>query len=239
MMREKFKRVESIEKYLEWGVNRDQAEILFQLETEIYDDLKKEKEKLPEYDETYENYRNMLKEREGFSEECFSEEHIKWMYDEMVEDYRRVHWKLEPSSVKVENGLVTALEISSSCEQRINYIPEIIGKLTSLRSLTLTGKEGTGLTQLPESISILSSLEHLDVSANALTRIPESYGKLSSLKVLDIRGNNNYIYSVDINEFAIPESLKNREGLIIKQDNFEIPESLKAQMKLINKQNDR
>lgn len=68
----------------------------------------------------------------------------------------------------------------------LNTLPESITILKSLQILNLRNNE---LETLPESISNLTSLEKLNLSRNNLITLPEAIGNLTSLKILNI-GNN-------------------------------------------------
>lgn len=68
----------------------------------------------------------------------------------------------------------------------LTELPESIGMLSQLTTLFVYFNE---LTSLPESIGKLSLLTHLDVSYNELEYLPESVGKLSLLTDLDASNN--------------------------------------------------
>ena len=65
-------------------------------------------------------------------------------------------------------------------------LPEAIGQLTNLTSLTLWKNQ---LTALPESIGHLTNLTSLDLRFNQLTALPKSIGQLTGLISLDLRSN--------------------------------------------------
>lgn len=59
-------------------------------------------------------------------------------------------------------------------------------KIASLRSLGLCNNN---IRSLPEDLSALQHLEHLDLSFNLLTQLPESLFELPNLKTLKLKGN--------------------------------------------------
>ena len=63
----------------------------------------------------------------------------------------------------------------------LNELPESIGQLTNLRSLTVTNAQ---LTTLPESLGQLGQLQSLDFSNNQLTKLPDSLAQLTQLQML-------------------------------------------------------
>ena len=83
--------------------------------------------------------------------------------------------------------LDSLLELKLSTENLLS-LPDEIGQLKELRSLTLWG---TGqLTSLPESIGELTNLETLSLHNTGLTHLPERIGELTNLKVLEIQNAN-------------------------------------------------
>ena len=68
----------------------------------------------------------------------------------------------------------------------LSELPEAIGQLTNLTSLTLWKNQ---LTALPESIGQLTNLASLDLRFNQLTALPKSIGQLTDLISLDLRSN--------------------------------------------------
>ena len=72
------------------------------------------------------------------------------------------------------------------------------------------------LTELPETIKYLVSLETLDVSQNCLAKLPDSIGDLTSLKKLILTGNKLV---------SLPESLgslRNLTSLQLSNNNIQV-----------------
>jgi Leucine-rich repeat (LRR) protein len=69
---------------------------------------------------------------------------------------------------------------------RIEQLPESIGKLSNLRKLMLAGNH---LINLPQSISKCESLELIRISANNIEEIPISLFELPKLSWIAISGN--------------------------------------------------
>ncbi|KZV20893.1 plant intracell Ras-group-related LRR protein 4-like [Dorcoceras hygrometricum] len=68
----------------------------------------------------------------------------------------------------------------------VEWLPDSIGKLSSLVTLDLSENRIAGL---PESIGALSSLRTLDLHGNRISELPKSIGDLLSLISFDLRGN--------------------------------------------------
>jgi flagellar motor component MotA len=91
----------------------------------------------------------------------------------------------------IGNGLIEAAEVFSSLGTleelyifyEIEKLPDWIGKLSSLKILSLNR---TNITKLPESISNLVNLTALNVGGTRITELPESIGNLASLTALDV-----------------------------------------------------
>ncbi len=62
--------------------------------------------------------------------------------------------------------------------KKLKHIPEVIGELQSLKSLTITF---TKSTNLPKSLTMLKNLNHLDIGNNEFKSLPQSIGSLSNL----------------------------------------------------------
>jgi len=117
---------------------------------------------------------------------------IKYEQAKVLEDIIGKKWKKLPQVIKIEgatkgvkinNGEITGLGLS---QNQIQTLPESIGKLKSLESLTLYDNH---LSSLPESIGNLSFLTTLNLNDNQLTALPESIGNLKSLETLVLTSN--------------------------------------------------
>ncbi|CAK7355501.1 unnamed protein product [Dovyalis caffra] len=79
-------------------------------------------------------------------------------------------------------------ELNLRCRlmDQVDWLPDSIGKLSSLVTLDLSENR---IVALPDTIGGLSSLTKLDLHANRIGELPGSIGDLLSLVVLDVRGN--------------------------------------------------
>ncbi|MHA1281925.1 MAG: leucine-rich repeat domain-containing protein [Promethearchaeota archaeon] len=98
----------------------------------------------------------------------------------------------------VSNNFVTGIGLYDC---GLTNLPESIGNLKSLEIFNLDSNQ---LTTLPESIGNLKSLEYLSLYNNKLTTLPQSIGNLSSLKELWL--NRNQLRT-------LPESFWNLKSL--------------------------
>nr|DAD46504.1 TPA_asm: hypothetical protein HUJ06_016441 [Nelumbo nucifera] len=78
------------------------------------------------------------------------------------------------------------LNLQNKLVDQIEWLPESIGKLSSLINLDLSENR---IVALPATIRGLSSLAKLDLHSNRISELPESIGDLFSLVYLDLRGN--------------------------------------------------
>ncbi|KAJ0823641.1 putative leucine-rich repeat domain superfamily [Helianthus annuus] len=78
------------------------------------------------------------------------------------------------------------LNLGNKLMDQIEWLPDSIGKLTSLITLDLSEN---GLVVLPSSIGNLSSLTKLDLHSNKILELPESIGDLVNLICLDLHDN--------------------------------------------------
>jgi Leucine-rich repeat (LRR) protein len=88
-----------------------------------------------------------------------------------------------PDSIGKLSSLIT-LDLS---ENRIVGLPATFGNLSSLSKLDLHSNR---ITELPETIGNLLSLVSLDASGNQLTNLPSTFGRLVRLQELDLSSNS-------------------------------------------------
>ncbi|GAA0142325.1 scaffold/adaptor protein [Lithospermum erythrorhizon] len=93
--------------------------------------------------------------------------------------------------------LASLIEVSSKKESRelnlqnrlidqVDWLPDSIGKLSSLMTLDLSENK---IMVLPGTIGGLSSLQKLDLRSNRVSELPDSVGDLLNLVTLDLSGN--------------------------------------------------
>lgn len=85
---------------------------------------------------------------------------------------------------RAANDSATTLNLSG---MGLTDVPEAITRLTSLQELDLSNNP---LTSVPEAIGGLTSLQALDLSNNQLTSVPEAITLLAGLRVINLRGND-------------------------------------------------
>ncbi|XP_030466654.2 plant intracellular Ras-group-related LRR protein 4 [Syzygium oleosum] len=78
------------------------------------------------------------------------------------------------------------LNLQNKLMDQIEWLPDSIGKLSSLASMDLSENR---LLALPATIGGLSSLTKLDLHANRIAELPESMGDLLNLVFLDLSAN--------------------------------------------------
>jgi leucine-rich repeat protein SHOC2 len=110
----------------------------------------------------------------------------------------------------MEQAEIEIIIVRSRCEResellltgnQLTNLPESIGSLSSLNLLYLSHNQ---LTSLPESIGNLSNLTWLKLGKNKLTSLPESIGSLSNLTNLYLENNQLT---------RLPESIGNLSNL--------------------------
>ncbi|XP_057675254.1 E3 ubiquitin-protein ligase LRSAM1 [Corythoichthys intestinalis] len=85
------------------------------------------------------------------------------------------------NSLPEDIGKLTSLQILNVEKNRLKVIPESIGDLRLLQTLNL---KGNCLSELPSTISSLSSLRTLDVSDNLIIQIPQNFAYIRTLENL-------------------------------------------------------
>ncbi|KAK7406953.1 hypothetical protein VNO78_08589 [Psophocarpus tetragonolobus] len=78
------------------------------------------------------------------------------------------------------------LKLQNKLMDQVDWLPDSIGKLSSLVTLDLSENR---IMALPATIGGLSSLTRLDLHSNRISELPDSIGNLLSLVYLDLRGN--------------------------------------------------
>ncbi|GFP83677.1 plant intracellular RAS-group-related lrr protein 4 [Phtheirospermum japonicum] len=78
------------------------------------------------------------------------------------------------------------LSLQGKLSEQIEWLPDSIGKLSSLITLDLSENR---IVVLPEAIGGLCTLQTLDLHGNRISELPESIWDLLSLIHLDLRGN--------------------------------------------------
>ncbi len=82
--------------------------------------------------------------------------------------------------------------------QKLDFLPNIIGNLTKINILNL---RSNNLDSLPHSIGKLTNLIKLNLFKNKLTTLPDSIGNLVNLQILDLRWNklNTFLENIGLN----------------------------------------
>ncbi|CAA7016629.1 unnamed protein product [Microthlaspi erraticum] len=110
------------------------------------------------------------------------------------------------------------LNLQNKLTEQVEWLPDSLGKLTTLTSLDLSENH---IVVLPNTIGGLSSLTRLDLRSNRINLLPESIGELLSLVNLNLSGNQLS---------SLPSSfsrLLRLEELDLSCNNFQIlPESI-------------
>ncbi|CAN4083615.1 unnamed protein product [Withania somnifera] len=125
---------------------------------------------------------------------------------------------IEVSSKKGSRELILANKLSDQVE----WLPDSIGKLSSLITLDLSENR---ITVLPTTIGGLSSLQKLDLHSNRIVELPDSFGDLLNLVYLDLSGNNLKLLPTNSNMISVlPEtigSLVSLRKLIVETNDLE------------------
>ena len=100
-----------------------------------------------------------------------------------------------------EQGYLIKLDLSQSV---ITQLPEELGQLTSLQALDLQSNQ---LTHIPPELGQLASLQALDLQSNQLTHIPPELGQLASLQTLDLQSNQLTHIPAELGQLASLQTL--------------------------------
>ncbi|VFQ74329.1 unnamed protein product [Cuscuta campestris] len=79
------------------------------------------------------------------------------------------------------------LNLHSKLSDQVEWLPDSIGKLSSLITLDLSENR---LTSIPTAIGSLGSLQRLNLCGNRIVELPDSLGNLQELVSLDLAGNS-------------------------------------------------
>ena len=111
------------------------------------------------------------------------------------------------------------------CLNRLPFLPSDVSRLAGLVKLQAVGVH---LTELPESLHLLSNLEILDISNNSIIWLPSSLSLLPKLKFIDISNNNICMLPLDF------EALPNLQHILASYNRIsELPENLGLDGKLV------
>lgn len=78
------------------------------------------------------------------------------------------------------------LNLQNKLTEQVEWLPDSLGKLTTLTSLDLSENH---IVVLPNTIGGLSSLTKLDLRSNRINQLPESIGELFNLVYFNLSGN--------------------------------------------------
>jgi Leucine-rich repeat (LRR) protein len=96
---------------------------------------------------------------------------------------------LDVQRLPPEIGRLTMLKSLTVTRCSLTVLPKEIGQLKNLRALYLFQNE---LRWLPQEIGELTALEVLDVAGNELRSLPPEMSSLKNLQILRLRGNQIY-----------------------------------------------
>ncbi|RAL46443.1 hypothetical protein DM860_004722 [Cuscuta australis] len=103
-----------------------------------------------------------------------------------------------------KRGTQDHLILKNKLSDQVDWLPESIGKLTSLITLDLSENR---IASIPPSIGGLLSLKKLDLHSNRITDLPDSIGNLLTLVYLDLSGNQLKSLAVSICKLSRLEEL--------------------------------
>jgi len=134
------------------------------------------------------------------------------------------HSELEEVIDYLATKKITRFDIGSKVAWNITKIPDNIGNIKSLTSLTISSKT---INHIPDTIGELSKLEMLSFNKSKITKIPSSIKKLTNLKKLQLA-------NIKIDTLPNIQDLINLESLIINDTKINhIPDYL-CELKFLN-----
>ena len=103
--------------------------------------------------------------------------------------YKRLYRELTPEQLSelLRDAEAQQWKVLDLSNTNISEVPESITRLSSLQTLDLGF---TQIREVPETIGNLSSLQELDLRDTNISTVPETIGNLSSLKALDLSRTN-------------------------------------------------
>lgn len=115
---------------------------------------------------------------------------------------------------------------------RIAELPEAIGQLHNLESLTLINQ---GLTYLPDALCHLPHLHELRLGMNQITALPAGFAELTALQTLDLRNNPitdwpDGFWQMPLHQFRhLRDDAARQKNQLVKAGNFEAAVKLRAE----------
>ncbi len=142
-------------------------------------------------------------------------------------DWLTIHYTSDENMSKAvgfasEGGHVVELGVDNV---RLAVLPESIGRLQSLKNLSLIRDR---LKVLPDSIGQLSTLEKINLSLNKLTSLPESFCHLHALQTLWLEDNRLAVLPACIGQLrSLTHLLLSKNRLTTLPDSIRMLDNLK------------
>ena len=111
-------------------------------------------------------------------------------------------------------GELAALQTLTLVRNEISSLPEAIGQLTMLKILNLNANQ---LSSLPENIGQLTRLHTFYLENNQLTSLPETIGQLTMLQILKLNANQLSSLPETIGHLTKLQELDVRQNAITKR----------------------
>ena len=127
--------------------------------------------------------------------------------------YREAEKKIEEARRSGAKVLDLGWKYGRDESAKLTDVPELLGQLTQLQSLDLSGNQ---LTVVPDSLGQLARLQSLNLSGNQLATLPIWLGQLTQLQSLDLTNiglssfpiwlrTTTSLINLDVSENSIPE----------------------------------